>query len=50
MENLLGKRLRKQPIKYWVHDGNKLYRDFPHKGERMMIIHNIQVAKKIEHM
>jgi hypothetical protein len=38
-----GKRPRKQPVQCWGCEGNHLYRDFPHKGERMRTYpqHNI---------
>jgi hypothetical protein len=31
----------------WGCEGNHLYRDFPHKGEIMRTIHNIQKAETI---
>jgi hypothetical protein len=34
----------------WGCEGNHLYRDFPHKGERMRTIHNIQEAETMEDM
>ena len=40
--NLFGKMSRKQPIKCWGCEGNHLYRDFPHKGQRMRNVHIIQ--------
>jgi hypothetical protein len=46
--DLFRKRPRKQLIQCWVCDGNQLYWDFPHKGERMRIFHNIQEAKIVE--
>ena len=45
-----GKSPRQQPVQCWGCEGNHLYRDFPHKGERMRIIHNIQKAKTVEDM
>jgi hypothetical protein len=45
-----GKMPRKHPIQCWGCKGNKLYRDFPHKGERMRIVHNIQEDETIEDM
>jgi hypothetical protein len=38
----LGKRSMQQPVQCWGCEGNNLYRDFPHKRERMRTIHNIQ--------
>jgi hypothetical protein len=45
-----GKRPRKQPVQCWGCDGNHLYKDFPHKGEIMRIVHNIQEAETMEYM
>jgi hypothetical protein len=45
-----GKRPRLQPLQCGGCEGNHLYRDFPHKGERMSIFHNIQKAKTMEYM
>jgi hypothetical protein len=45
-----GKRPRKQPVQCWGCEGNHLYRDFPHKGERMRIVHNIQEDEIVEYM
>jgi hypothetical protein len=44
------RRPRKKPIQCWGCEGNQLYKDFPHKGERMRIFHNIQDDKKVEDM
>jgi hypothetical protein len=41
MIDSFGKGPRQQPIKCWGFEGDQLYRDFPHKGERMRIVHNI---------
>jgi hypothetical protein len=35
-----GKRPRQQLVRCWGCEGNHLYRDCPHKGERMRTIHN----------
>jgi hypothetical protein len=48
--NSFGKRLRKKLAQCWRCEGNHVYRYFPHKGERMRIVHNIQEAKTIEYM
>jgi hypothetical protein len=45
-----GKRPRQQLIKCWECEGDHLYRFFPHKGERMRSIHNIQEAQKMKDM
>jgi hypothetical protein len=38
----VGKMPRKQHVQCWGCGGNHLYRDFPHKGERMRNVQNIQ--------
>jgi hypothetical protein len=50
MTESLGKRPRQQPIKCWGCEGDHMYRDFPHKGERMRIVHNIQEVDTVEDM
>jgi hypothetical protein len=45
-----GKRLRQHPVQCWGSEVNHLYRDYPHKCEKMRILHNIQEAKTIEYM
>jgi hypothetical protein len=39
------KRTRKKVVQCWRCEGNHLYRDLPHNGERMRIVHNIQGLK-----
>jgi hypothetical protein len=48
MTDSFGKRPRQQPIKCWGCEGDHLYRDFPHKGENMRIVHNIQEVDTVE--
>jgi hypothetical protein len=45
-----GKRPRKQPVQCWGYEGNNLYRDCPHKLERMNTVHNIQEDETMEDM
>jgi hypothetical protein len=45
-----AKRPRKQHVQWWGCEGNHLYRDYPHKGERMRIFHNIQEVEIVEDM
>jgi hypothetical protein len=45
-----GKRPRQQSVQCWGCGGNHLHKDFPHKGERMGTVHNIQEAKTMEDM
>jgi hypothetical protein len=47
MEESLGKRER-QPIKCWGCKGDHRYIDFPHRVDRMRIVHNIQEATIVE--
>jgi hypothetical protein len=42
MIETMGKRPRQPPIQCWVCGGDHMYRDFPHRGEKVRIIHNVQ--------
>jgi hypothetical protein len=48
--NSFGKIPRKQLVQCWGCEGSHLYRDFPHKGEIMRIVQNIQEAETLEDM
>jgi hypothetical protein len=48
MDNSLGKRLRQHPKIFWGCEGDHLYNEFPHKGDRMRTIHNIQEADIVD--
>jgi hypothetical protein len=37
-------------MKCWGCEGDHLYRDHPHKGERMRTVHNIQEVEIVEAM
>jgi hypothetical protein len=50
MAYCFGKIPRQQPIKCWGCEEGHLYRDFPHKGERMRTIHNIQDVDIVKYM
>jgi hypothetical protein len=50
MEDSFGKRPRQELVQFWGFEGNHLYRDYPHKEERMRTVHNIQEAEIIEDM
>jgi hypothetical protein len=39
-----------QHVQYWGCETNHLYRDFPHKGEKMTIFHNIQEVEILKDM
>jgi hypothetical protein len=41
MIETLGQRSRKPPIQCWGCGGGHMYRDFPHKGEKVRIVHNV---------
>jgi hypothetical protein len=45
-----GKRPRQQHVQCLGCEGNNLYRDYPHKEERMRIFHNFQEDETIEDM
>jgi hypothetical protein len=38
------------PIKCWGCKGEHLYRDFPHKEDKMRIVHNLQEATTVEYV
>jgi hypothetical protein len=40
MRNSMGKRPRQHPIRCWGCEGDQLYKNCPHKGDRMRIMHN----------
>jgi len=50
MPDSFGKRSRQQPIKCWGREGGYMYKDFPCKGERLRIVHNIQKVDTMEYM
>jgi hypothetical protein len=45
-----GKRPRKPPIQCWGCEGNHMYKYFPHKGEKVRTVHNVQKAETMEDM
>jgi hypothetical protein len=45
-----GKSPRKQSVQCWRCEGSHLYRDFPHKCQRMRSVHNIQEVEIVEYM
>jgi hypothetical protein len=49
MEKSSSKRPR-PPIKCWGCKGEHLYRDFPHKEDKMRIVHNLQEATTVENV
>jgi hypothetical protein len=45
-----GQRPKKPPIQCWGCKGNHMFRDCPHVGEKVSIVHNIQQDKMVEDM
>jgi hypothetical protein len=50
MTESLGKGPRQQLIKCWRCEGEHMYKDCRHKGERMRTIHNIKETDTMEDM
>jgi hypothetical protein len=46
----LGKRPRKYPIKCWGCEGDHMYKDCPHKGDKMRTMKNIQEYDTVDDM
>jgi hypothetical protein len=46
----LGKIPRKQPMKCWGCEGDHMYRYFPHRGEKVRIVHNVQNIETVDEM
>jgi hypothetical protein len=42
MTNTVGKIPRHPPIQCWVFGGDHMYKDFPHRGEKVRTVHNVQ--------
>jgi hypothetical protein len=45
-----GERPRNPPIKCWVCGGDHMFRHFPHKGDQVRFVHNVQQAETVEDM
>jgi hypothetical protein len=45
-----GQRPRKPPIKCWGYKGDHMFRDCPHRGEKVRIVHNVQQDETMEDM
>jgi hypothetical protein len=50
MIETMGKRPINNPMRCWGCEGDHMYRDFPHIGEKMRNFHNVHKFKKIEDM
>ena len=45
-----GQRPRQTPVKCWGCNGEHKYRYFPHRKDRVRVIHNVQLEKTMENM
>jgi hypothetical protein len=45
-----GQRPRKPPIQCWGCKGHHMFKDCPHKGEKVRIVHNVQQDEIVENM
>ena len=45
-----GQRPRKPPIQCWGCKGDHMFRDCPHRGEKVRTVHNVQQSKTMEDM
>jgi hypothetical protein len=45
-----GKRTRKPPIQCWGCKGDHMYKYFPHRGENVRTVHNVQQPETVEDM
>jgi hypothetical protein len=43
-------RPRKLPIQCWACKGDHMFRDCPHRGEKVRTVHNVQQAETVEDM
>jgi hypothetical protein len=50
MVDYLGEMPKSQLIKCWGCEEDHMYKDCPHKGERIRHVHNIQEADIVEDM
>ena len=46
----VGKRPRKPPIQCWGYKGDHMFRDCPHRGEKVRTIHNVQEDETMKDM
>jgi hypothetical protein len=50
MIEIEGQRPRKPPIQCWGCKWDHIFRDFPHRGEKFRIVHNIQQDETVKDM
>jgi hypothetical protein len=48
MAEVGGKRSRHELIQCWDCNGDHKYRDFPHKNDKVRVVHNVQRAETVE--
>jgi hypothetical protein len=50
MAEVGGKRQRQKPMQCWGYKGDQKYRYFPHKSDKVRVVHNVQQAETMEDM
>ena len=45
-----GQRPRHPPIQCWGCKGDHMFKYFPHRGEKVRIVHNVQQVETVEDM
>jgi hypothetical protein len=45
-----GKRLRQPPMECWGCKGNHMYRYFPHRNDKVRVVHNVQQEETVKDM
>jgi hypothetical protein len=50
MTEAMGKIPRQPPIQCWGCGGDHMYINFPHRGEKLRSVHNVQQAMTVEGM
>ena len=45
-----GQRPRQPPIQCWGCKGDHMFRDCPHRGEKLRIVHNVQHVDTVDDM
>jgi hypothetical protein len=50
MTEVGGKRPRQPPMQCWGCKGDHKYRYFPHKSDKVRVVHNVQQAEIVEDM
>jgi len=50
MTEAMGQRPRQHPMRCWGCEGDHMYIDCPHRGEKVRTIHNVKQADTMEDM